>query len=173
MEVRNKHQRVGITSIKDPNDLYDNLEIKKDLVTGFSILFSRFEYALKRTDKYLGGNEKRVWANWGKFAQDHKDLFDEEKTPELKSAVEYLQKHPPKKQILKNGKLGWKDVSKQNTPLLQQVLSAIGRVRNNLFHGGKFQTDPGRNRDLLNSCVTVLEECLSLNEEVKKYFPEK
>ena len=158
----------------DHNDLYQKLSLDKDLTTGFSILFSRFEYALKRTRRYAAGDENAVKADWDKFAQDHDSQFDSERTPELKAAIEYLNGNPPKKQILKDGLLDWKNVPPQNTPLLKQVLDAVRRVRNNLFHGGKFQNgpmeDPGRDSDLLRSCITVLEECLSLNNGVREQF---
>jgi hypothetical protein len=158
----------------DHNDLYQKLSLDKDLTTGFLILFSRFEYALKQTGRYAAGDENEVKAYWNKFAQDHVSQFDSEKSPELKAAIKYLKDKPPKKQTLKNGSLYWKDVPTQNTPLLVQVLDAVRRVRNNLFHGGKFRNspmeDPGRDSELLSSCITVLEECLSLNDAVYRQF---
>ena len=157
----------------DHNDLYLKLSLDKDLTTGFSILFSRFEYALKRTVGYAAGDENNVTANWSKFARDHAEQFNSKRTPELKAAIEYLNGNPPKKQILKDGLLDWKNVPTQDTPLLEQVLNAVRRVRNNLFHGGKFRIpmkDPGRDSELLSSCITVLEECLSLNQAVYERF---
>lgn len=156
------------------NDLYQYLSIEKDLTTSFSILFSRFEYALKQTGKYATGDLNGVKADWDKFARDHAQQFDPNKTSELKTAIDYLKAKPPKKQILKNGSLDWKNVPNQNIPLLKLILDAVRRVRNNLFHGGKFQNgpeeEPGRDRELLNSCITVLKECLSLNSDVYSHF---
>jgi len=160
----------------DHNDLYQKLSLDKDLTTGFSILFSRFEYALKQTGRYAKGDENEVKADWDKFARDHDSQFqsDSEKSPELKAAIKYLKDKPPKKQTLKNGSLDWKDVPTQNTPLLEQVLNAVRMVRDNLFHGGKFRNgpmeDPGRDSELLRSCIIVLEECLSLNKGVYERF---
>lgn len=158
----------------DYNDLYQELEIEKDLTTGFTILFSRFEYALKRTPRYALGDDKGVKADWDRFARDYNGDFNSESTPALKAAVQYLKDPPPRKQIIKNGSLDWKDVLIENTPLLKQVLDSVRRVRNNLFHGGKFPDgpveDPGRDNQLLESCTTVLEECISLDQEVHDYF---
>ena len=158
----------------DYNRLYDHLEIDKRLVTDFSILFSRFEYALKRTKGYAKGDENGVEPAWTKFARDHADRFDTKKTTELESAVDFLNSEPTKKQVLKNGVLDWKVVQKQNNPLLEQVLVTVRRTRNNLFHGGKFPIgpveEPGRNSKLLRCCMTVLEECLTLNDEIRNNF---
>ena len=163
----------------DYSKLYDLLKIDKKLVTDFSILFSRFEYALKRTKNYANGDEKRVDANWTKFARDHDSIFDAEKTAALKSAVHYLISKPTRKQILKDGKLDFKVVQEQNNPLLEQVLGIVRRTRNNLFHGGKFPhptgpvEEPGRDKKLLCSCITILKECLALNKEICDNFDHK
>lgn len=158
----------------DYNDLYRHLDIKKDLVTSFSILFSRFEYALKRIGDYAWGDENGAKANWDQFALDHAANFNSERTSELKAAVEFLKSKPPQKQILKDGSLDWKNVPIENTLPLKQILDSVRRVRNNLFHGGKFGygevEEPGRDSSLLQNCTTILEECLSLNEEVRKQF---
>lgn len=158
------------------DDLYSLLKVHKDLITDFFILFSRFEYSLKRTETYAKGDQNEVKADWDKFAQVQDPLFMPDNTPELKAAVDYLEWNPPKKQVLKLGKLGWTDVPKQNNERLKCLLLAIRRVRNNLFHGGKFPIpygpieEPGRNMHLLQSCSTVLWHCLSLNEEVDRHF---
>ena len=46
------------------DELYDQLHVEKRLVTDFSILFARFEYALKRSSKYAQGDENGVKADW-------------------------------------------------------------------------------------------------------------
>jgi len=155
------------------DELYDQLHIEKRLVTDFSILFARFEYALKKS-RYAEGDENGIKANWDDFAQDHDSTFKDDKTEELRSSVQYLCKQPPKKQILRNGVLDWKPVSLNNVPLLQQLVMKVRRTRNNLFHGGKFDhgllEEPGRDSDLLLSCMIILEECLSLDEGVQQAF---
>jgi hypothetical protein len=163
----------------DPNEFYSTLGIEKDLVTGFSILFSRFEYCLKRTPGYASGNEDGVQAKWDKFASDHHRFFNPQKTKQLTEAVEFLVKQPPCKQIFNNGALDWKPVEYQKAPLLLQLVNSVKRVRNNLFHGGKFPIptgsveDVGRNVRLLQSSITILEECLLLNDRIREFFYEK
>lgn len=159
------------------SELYGLLVIDKELVAIFFIVFSRFEYALKRTIKYAkkdryGG----AMADWKKFAKNHNSAFKPEQIPELKSAVDYIHTKPPKKQVIREGVLGWEeDVEHNDTSRLEQTLCAVRRVRNNLFHGGKFPMvgpveDPGRDTILLESCMTILEECLKLDDEVRNNF---
>ena len=161
----------------DHNELYNHLSIEKDLVTGFFIFFSRFEYSLKRAEGYASGDENGINANWDKFAIDHNDAFNSDRSKELKEAVTYLRSKPPMKQVLKNRTLDWKNVAPENIPLLKQLLGSIRRVRNNLFHGGKFAEgpvrEPGRDKKLLESCSIVLDECLNLNENIRNDFYKK
>jgi hypothetical protein len=158
------------------DDLYRLLDIDRNLVAEFSIVFSRFEYALKRTPPYAAGDEKGVKADWDKFAKDHDALFAQDTDKELKVAVGYLQSHPPEKQILRDNKLGWQHVCQQDVPPLQNLLLSVRRIRNNLFHGGKFPIpdgpvhEPGRDTALLQSCKTVLLKSLGLNDEVRRHF---
>lgn len=81
---------------------------------------------------------------------------------------------PPLKQVLKDGVLDWKSTEEENVPLLLKLILSVRRVRNNLFHGGKFPSvnleDPGRNADLLESSIVILEGCLLLNDRVKELF---
>ena len=49
---------------------------------------------------------------------------------------------------------------------MDQVLDLIRRVRNNLFHGGKFNdahSGPGRNELLLRHSLAILHRCLELS----------
>ena len=157
------------TSI-DPNDLYEKLNVEKDLVTGFSILFSRFEYALKRRG-YVRNNRGYVEVDWTRFAVDNAKKFGLLQHDDVKAAVEYLQERPPKQQVLRDGNsLGWEDRTLQGSSPLEHVIDAIKRVRNNLFHGGKFPMqpieEPGRNKELLESCITILWACLELDKKL-------
>lgn len=89
----------------NPNDLYAHLHVDKDLVTGFSIMFSRIEYCLKRIPKYASDRGNSVEANWDDFAKDHDTSFNPKRIKPLENAVEYLTGNPPLKQVLINGVL--------------------------------------------------------------------
>jgi len=165
-------------TLSNPNDLYGYLHIEKNLVTGFSIMFSRFEYALKRNKYCKKSRHGNAEPDWHKFAQEHDKLFNEEKCPQLKAAVQYLSEKPPKRQVVNNdGQLDWKDRELNSKLLLENLICSVKGVRNNLFHGGKFESgsvdEPGRNTMLLESCITVLREFLCLNSSIKNvYFRE-
>jgi len=162
---------MNLKDLNDPNELYNYLDIEKDILTGFSILFSRFEYALKLTGYCQKCHEAKP--DWYKFAEDHDKLFDASKKYELKIAVQYILKNPPKRQVQKNGKLDFQS-DKNNGTQLEQILRSVRTVRNNLFHGGKFPSgpidDPARDTKLLESCITILQECLSLNQKIQRCF---
>lgn len=155
-------------------ELLSILGIDKNLVIEFFIFFSRFEYALKKAG-YIDGNSKRVWANWEEFANEIEKFFDAKKNEELEEAVNYLLTNPPRKQILKDGKLSWKDnkQSKKESDT-EYLLRLVRTVRNNLFHGGKFPElltyDHERDEKLLLSSLVLLNKCLELKQNLKNHF---
>ena len=97
------------------------------------------------------------------------DSFDHSKSQAVRMAVDYLLTNPPKKQVLKNNTLQFSDAD-QNQSRAHQVLMMVRRVRNNLFHGGKFLPvptgDPDRDRLLVQHSLTVLRTCMSLHRQV-------
>ena len=163
--------------MREPGKLFEHLDVDEKTVASFFIVFSRFEYALKRAGYVHGGNGG-VWANWDKFSSELKDTFEPDKMSELQEAVGYLQDHPPRRQIVKAGRLGWRECERsESESLVQWLLRLVRTVRNNLFHGGKFPElpvqDPSRNTKLLQSCLIVLEACLELHPEVRHRFLDK
>lgn len=159
------------------NKLFRQLRVDKKMVADFFIIFSRFEYTLKRAG-FATGDDGKVSANWGRFASVLKEHFDSTRTPELQEAVRYLDSHPPKKQILDNGVLSWRDSVRNNDPQLIWLVRLIRTVRNNMFHGGKFPhfpvQDPSRNERLLHSSLVVQYECIELADahcpDVQQFF---
>lgn len=152
-------------------------ENNRDLVITFFITFSRFEYALKE-EGFFNGNQNKVTANWDQFATSIRGSFQPDRTPELQAAVDYLHNSPPRKQIVLDGtRLRWSHPRyRENTPLFNELLLSIRTVRNNLFHGAKFQEifhedhSSGRNQRLLQSSLIILEECLRLSKTVRRTF---
>ncbi len=141
-------------------------------------MFSRLEYALKRTPEYAVERSSHtirwVEANWIQFARDHKDDFKPKRTEQLAKAVEYLLDHPPARQILEKGVLAWEPTVAQGNSDFEKLIYSVKGVRNNLFHGGKFPIkpakDPGRDKRLLESCNEILKECLLLNDNIRNLF---
>lgn len=98
--------------------------------------FARFEYSLKAAKFHKGDGDAE--ANWRKFAESVPLIFDNPSEAEVREAVDYILSHPPKKQTIVNGLLTWSDSVSQTNLLSDRILIYVRRVRNNLFHGGKF-----------------------------------
>lgn len=144
------------------------------LIISFFITFSRFECALKASNFVTGGND-RVSANWDSFVSTIRQSFMNNRTQELKDAVEYLIQHPPRIQIIDNSQLDWRDrVFQDNEPEINRLSQSIRDIRNNLFHGGKFngnyQQDVSRNYILLKNSIVVLNEWLRLSDVVRNNY---
>ena len=154
-------------------ELFKNLKINKDLVVEFFIYFSRFEYALKRAE-YIRGNSKGAEAYWDKFVDEIKEAFDAKINTELEEAVKYLLSNPPKKQVLYEGRLSWKDNRRnKGESNIKYLLRLVRTVRNNLFHGSKFrEVFDGQARDerLIKSSLVLLKTCLELKKDLNNYF---
>jgi hypothetical protein len=146
----------------------------RTLIFEFFVVFSRFEYALKRSG-FITGNDRQVSANWDEFASKYNSTFDPERSDAVRQACAYFKECPPCKQILTDGSLEWSEPrSLSNEPLLTWLLTVVRIVRNNLFHGGKFPIapieEPTRNPLLLSHALTIINACLSLDYEVRDHF---
>jgi hypothetical protein len=148
---------------------------QRELVFQFFVAFMRFEYALKRAGFVSSANGK-VSANWDRFASKYSTRFTPTASPELREACNYFKMYPPRKQVLNAGALDWSEPSQSlsDQPFLIWLLLSVRMVRNNLFHGGKFPiapiAEPARNPLLLRHSLTILDACLLLDAEVKRYF---
>lgn len=149
---------------------YDNPELER-LAQKMFRQFARMEYALKAAG-YLC-KEPNAKADWASYAETIDDAMSDPRRKEVTIAINFLMTHPPRKQIVRDGLIEWDDAPphhKSNTDLL---LLYVRRVRNNLFHGGKFNSKwfaPERSERLLQSSLTVLDYCLELSPEVKKAY---
>lgn len=148
-------------------------EEKKRLIE-FFISFSRFEYALKASG-FVNLQGNRIYANWDLFIASIIDNFIQTKNDNLNSAVNYIIDNPPRIQSLVGGAVMWRDRQLQeNEPLINKLRLHISDIRNNLFHGGKFngsyQAEIARNNELIKSALIILNEWLILHEEVNNNF---
>ena len=155
--------------------LLSELGVDKELVMEFFVVFSRFEFALKKA-KYLERENGDAFPNWDAFSKKYRDEFDPQKEIQLSEAWDYLKNEPPMKQIVVDGQLDF-EVNKQFTGKfsLFEAQLAVRTVRNNLFHGGKFPNsgvvdDPARKTKLLSMCLVLLKEMLKLDPVVKAHF---
>src|SRR6267142_326743 len=145
----------------------------RQLAWQFFVFFSRFEYALKRCPRYLTRN---AGPHWDRFSSDHSAKFQRNSSQALEVAIAYFKKLPPKKQEQIDGQLTWAEPEGYDEiePILVWLLIAVRRVRNNLFHGGKFPgflvLDASRDRDLVSNAIVILYACLELDLEVNRHF---
>ncbi|WP_051230760.1 hypothetical protein [Epilithonimonas caeni] len=145
----------------------------KELIFLFMITFSRFECALKESS-FHNHSPERLEVNWDLFIKSIQDQFNPDITTELKNAVNYIINHPPKIQIYDNNCVLWKQRVFSNEPLIKKLSICIRTVRNNLFHGGKFngtfKEDERRNYKLLHNSIIIFNDWLNLNDVVKENF---
>ena len=146
----------------------------RTLMLDFFIIFSRFECALK-TSGFSAGDADKVSANWDTFVTSIRPTFNKDKNVELLQAVNYLIQHPPRIQMVDHGQLGWRDrIFNLNELEINKLSLSIRDIRNNLFHGGKFngiyQADLSRNYILLKNAIIILNEWLNLSNQVRQNF---
>ena len=131
----------------------------------FFLFFSRFEYALKRAGFVQANREGKVYAaDWKCFTHKMGDLLSTCTDDSFRDAVAYIRSHPPKIQVLLGKRLAWDKDDFANPFDVDRLLELVRRIRNNLFHGGKFpegpEDDVSRDRKLLRSGITILRACL-------------
>jgi len=148
--------------------------VNSEMVFDFFVVFSRFEYALKRAGFLKNGT--RADPDWTAFADKVAKKFEKLSNSDLIQAKAYLINNPPKKQIREGKRFDWIAPQRGTTPEARWLLVLVKIVRNNLFHGGKYprniQSDPARDSQLIESCLIILCECIHLDEEVERFFLE-
>jgi hypothetical protein len=136
----------------------------------FSV-FARFEYSLKASGFHNGNGSAK--ANWRKFAEAVADHFDNPQDEALKQAIRYILDYPPKKQMVVIGRLDWAPIVPNTDLRSDLVLLYVRCVRNNLFHGGKFNGHwfaPERSEKLLRHSLTILRSCLEASDDLKQAY---
>jgi len=142
-----------------------------DLAVNFFRKFSRMEYALKVNSFHYGDGDAK--ANWSAFAASISDCFNEPREQSLADAFAFLERNPPKKQVIRNDILDWDDAVPQSHSNVDLMLLYVRRVRNNLFHGGKFNGqwfEPQRSFDLVTHSLVILDACIEASAGVKAAF---
>ena len=97
-------------------------------------------------------------------------------SPQLQAACEYLLDSPPNHQVLTSAGIAWETPirSCSEKTEIEFLLRMIRCVRNNLFHGAKFNAhvheDVERTELLLRHSITVLEACLDLAPDVNAVY---
>jgi len=137
-----------------------------NLVICFFNYFSRFEHALKmRGFKKLDRDGYIVGVAWRSY---NPEIQYPTKTNQLDKAIEYLCQFPVKRQ---KDNLSWEAVSPITPANFSDALNAVPKIRNNLFHGGKYlKPDPKRDSALINAAIVLIKACLICDSQLKHEF---
>jgi len=142
-------------------------------ITTFFKLFSQFEYCLKITGYCTTGRSNEAKPDWTTFAKALEHQLMDSTDAAVQEAVKYMLDDPPKKQVFEEKKLDWRKVAPQTDDDNDRILIYVRRVRNNLFHGGKFNgrfLDPDRSFDLLKHSEAILMECIFNSEQMLEAY---
>ncbi|MBE4467578.1 hypothetical protein HJ014_23470 [Vibrio parahaemolyticus] len=126
----------------------------------FFKLFAKYESHLKEKGYFEVNRRGQINVQWDRFANQviGRDFLEE--LGESSPSALYILENPPKQQgVNEEGKIIWKDVP-NNERSVQILFGHICRVRNNLYHGAKFNGtwfDPQRSLELLESSLVVLK----------------
>jgi hypothetical protein len=145
--------------------------ILDNLAYNFFREFARYEYCLKATG--LLENSRAATASWTKYAAEVAQVLEAPQTQDLEHAVAYFIDHPPKKQVIKGGLLDWDETLPDHTSKSELILLLVCRVRNNLFHGGKFNGlwfEPQRSEDLMRHALVILSACGQAHSKVREAY---
>lgn len=126
----------------------------------FFKLFARYEATLKDREFYTAGTNNRVNLDWDRFSNEviGRGFLDD--LGDHSISARYILDQPPMRQTLNEAnKIIWSEVD--NSDQSPQALFAhIRRIRNNLYHGAKFNGtwfDPERSSELLQHALVILK----------------
>jgi hypothetical protein len=142
-----------------------------DLAAEMFHVFSRTEYALKAAGYNNGDGPAK--ANWRRFALTVEGLIANPASLQLKEAIDFIFNAPPKKQMIVDGNIQWAVIEPNTNSRADKLLQYVCRVRNNLFHGGKFKGhsfEPERSEPLLRHSLVILSACVEAVPEVREAY---
>jgi len=153
--------------------------------TKFFRAFARFEQVLKASGYYqkkrirsaLPNGEPRypeAVPDWDRFAKKQPEIQDLLSDQKLYPAIEYLVENPPWHEVVKeDGTLSYQQ-KQGEIQTTHDLLLAVRRVRNNLFHGAKTtlgpMNNPVRNEALIRGCMAVLRAILKRCPDIRRKF---
>ena len=127
-----------------------------ELAFQFFKLFAQYESTLKERGFFRRGIRGEVLVNWDQFANE---VVGPNFRNDLGDAADYILQNPPMKQsVNQDGQIIWVEVP-NNDQSAQALIAHICRIRNNLYHGAKFNGtwfDPNRSHELLRGGLAIL-----------------
>lgn len=136
--------------------------------------YSRLECGLKRYYPREGSYGVAM-ADWDKFANQWASDM-ENGTDLFKASQSRLLDQPPARQMYQpQGEPTWGANPRRKAESdAIYLLRVVRDIRNNLFHGGKYQGGPMndlvRDRDLIDAATTVIKEVASLDPKINELF---
>ncbi len=131
-----------------------DFNIPQPFVTFFTVT-ATFENALKQSGFIIGEENKRASPDWNRFANTLGTLFFNELRSAPSAAIFFDA--PPKLLIVSAGQPSFTNVP---APVnCQQLIEAVRRVRNNLFHGSKV-APTSRDFSLVEASLGVLDTAI-------------
>ena len=153
------------------DEKWEELRIPRETAISFWAQFARAEFALKATRFATGNEGESANPAWDKFGSEVAATLDPWGHPDLAKAVTYLLDNPPRKQIVRGERACFEDIPSPagRRTDIECALVLMRRVRNNLFHGGKYFDHDDANRDLnlIQASMMVLEACVNHIGEVR------
>lgn len=126
----------------------------------FFKLFTQYESTLKSENYFQTNGSGRILVDWDKFANEKVGSDFLVNLGDKAEAANYILEYPPKKQIVDaEGLIEWQEVPSTGR-YVQILFGNISRIRNNLYHGEKFNGtwfDPDRSSRFLENSLVVLE----------------
>lgn len=141
------------------------------LAAEFFRVFSRTEYALKASGFNKG--EGPAEADWGGFARAVEAFVANPGTPHVVEAVAFILQEPPKKQFIECGQIVWRKIAPNTDSNADALFQYIRRIRNNLFHGGKFNGNwfaPERSERLMKAGLMILIAAVEAESGVREAY---
>jgi hypothetical protein len=145
----------------------------RDLIFQFFWSFATFECAMKRGGFCKAARRyNTAEPDWPAFEEGIRDTALGSEL--FKAAAKALIGLAPKCQVVVDGELGWGAAEQGKADDVEFALFLLRAVRNNLFHGGKYQhggpvQDVARDTKILTAALALLGECYKLDERVHAY----
>jgi hypothetical protein len=136
----------------------------------FFKLFAQYEYALKAMGYGAAGSNGQAEPSWNRFANEIGIRIMAVNEEPVVTARQYLLEQPPKRQIWVGGAVEWEAVSNDDKSV-QALFGHLRRVRNNLYHGGKFNgrwIDPDRSWQLIGHSLVILDALLERDDRLQQ-----
>lgn len=115
-------------------------------------------------------------AEWTSFGKEITEKFEKVETIDFTAAAAKLRQLSPRKQINRNGILGWEKIDQRDESNAVYTLHLLKLVRNNLFHGGKYPDggilEVSRDKEILRAALTVFGGCYELHAGVRNRINE-